>query len=261
MASETVKVSRDGFMRFRSAVFDFARGEIKRTARVVIEDLQSCPANDSFGDVAARHLWDEYCWALQEGPFDDDIVMGDVNLGSFSDAFDDVARACAQERVEKLAKHVQVLLSTLAFEQDSNLDDETLGTVCVDGVIDLVMEEVNAGASTRNLELIGPDRGDAIACEVEGSGLVWSALSDRGDAMELISSHADTMIDPKSNLSKLADEMVETFIGAAKEEAEGTMLAEFIARFEKQICALIKEKDVVPSLEDMRAGLIEKLDE
>jgi Holliday junction DNA helicase RuvB len=258
MASETVKVSRDGFMRLRSAVFDFARGEIKRTARVVIEELQSCPANDSFGDVAARHLWDEYCWALQEGPCDDDIVMGDVNLGSFSGAFDGVARACAQERVGKLAKHVQVLLSTLAFEQESNLDDETLGTVCVDGIIDLIMEEVNACASKRNLELIGPDRGDAIACEVEGSGLVWSALSD---AMELISSHADTMIDPKSNLSKLADEMVETFIGAAKEEAEGTVLAEFIERFEKQICALIKENDVVPSLEDMRAGLLEKLDE
>ncbi len=261
MTDEIVRVSRDGFARFRSAAFDFARGEVKRLALGVIEDLRSTPANGSFGDVAARHLWDEYCWALQEGPFDDDMVLGDTNLGSFSNAFDEVTRACAQAEVEKLAKHAQVLLSALAFEEDPNLDDETLGSVWIEGVVELIMEEVNSRASRRSLALIGPGHADEIAYEVEGSGLVWSVLSDRGEASELISSHAAAMIDPKRSLTTLADEMVEAFIGAVKEETEGTILAEFVERFERQIAALVKESDVLPSLEDMRAGFQKKMDE
>lgn len=56
MVDKTEKVSRDGFVRLQSAATEFARGEIKRLAQVVIEELRTLPANDSFGDVAARHL-------------------------------------------------------------------------------------------------------------------------------------------------------------------------------------------------------------
>ena len=53
-----------------------------------------------------------------------------------------------------------------------------------------------------------------IGYEIEGSGTVWSALSDRGEAMDLVAAHVDEMIDPDGDLSKLAAEMVEAFIAA-----------------------------------------------
>jgi hypothetical protein len=91
--------------------------------------------------------------------------------------------------------------------------------------------------------------------------LVWTALSVRGEAMELISSHVETMITPDSNLAAVADELVNAYIVAAKEEAEETILANLLERFEKQIRTLVKDLDVLPSPEDMRAGLLERLDE
>ena len=121
------------------------------------------------------------------------------------------------------------------------------------------MDSVNGIACRRNLDLIGPDRGDALGYDIEGHGLVWSALSEREEAMDLIAGHVDTMIDPDADLSALATEMVDAYMGAAKEVAENTLLAEFLERFEVRIRSLIRENDVLPSLEDMRGGLLERL--
>jgi len=78
MAEKQVTVSQDGLARLQSAAADFARTEIARIVQAVIDDLRSRPAIGIFNDVAARHLWDECCWALQEGPFDGDEVLGNV---------------------------------------------------------------------------------------------------------------------------------------------------------------------------------------
>jgi hypothetical protein len=47
---------------------------------------------------------------------------------------------------------------------------------------------------------------------------------------------------------------------AANEDAEGTVFAEFLKHFEVKIRLLIRENDVLPSLEEMRAALLEELD-
>ena len=96
MTEDRVEVSRDGLSRLQSAAEAFARAEVARIAGVVIDDLRSQSANDTFGEVAARHLWDEYCWSLQEGPFDDDMGWDGLRLGSLSGAFEDVVRASIQ---------------------------------------------------------------------------------------------------------------------------------------------------------------------
>ncbi len=261
MAEDRVEVSRDGLSRLQSAAEAFARAEVARVAGVVIDDLRSQPANGTFGDVAARHLWDEYCWSLQEGPFDHDMGWDDVRLGSLSGAFDDVVRAWIQTEVEKLPKHTLVFLSALAFEEDDNSEEEEdLGNIWVDGIVSLVLHEVDSRASSRKLDLIGPDRGDVIGYEVEGSGMAWSVLSDRDEAMDLIASHCDAMLDPEGDLSELADEMVEAFMAAAKEDDEGEVFSVFLERFEDDVRALVRDKDVLPSLEDIRAGLLDRLD-
>jgi hypothetical protein len=261
MAEDRVEISRDGLARLQSAAEDFARAEIARIVAAVIDDLRSRPANGTFGDVAARHLWDEYCWSLQEGPFDDDMGWDDVRLGSLSGAFDDVVRASIQTEVEKLPRHALVFLSAQAFEEDADSDDEeSLGSIWIDGIVSLVLDEVNSSASRRTLDLIGPHRGDVIGYEVQGSGMVWSVLSHRSEAMDIIASHCDALLDPEGDLSDLADEMVEAFMAAAAEDDEGAVFSVFLEHFEDELRTLVREKDVVPLLEDMQAGLLSRLD-
>ncbi len=261
MSEDRVEVSQDGLTRLQSAAGDFARAEIGRIVGAVVDDLRSRPANDAFGDVAARHLWDEYCWSLQEGPFDDDMGWDDVRLGSLSGAFDDLVRASIQTEVEKLPKHALVFLSVQAFEEDADSDEEeAVGSIWIDGIVSLVLDDVNTRASRRTLDLIGPHRGDVIGYEVQGSGMVWSVLSERGEAMDLIASHCDALLDPDDDLSDLVEEMVEAFMAAAAEDDEGEVFSVFLDHFGDEVRALVREKDVVPSLEDMRAGLLHRLD-
>ena len=261
MTEETTEVSLEGLARLQSAASDFARAEIARITQTVITDLQSRPAIGIFGEVAARHMWDEYCWNLQEGSFDDTEYVGGFSLGSVSGNWDDTVRAFVQSEVEKLPRYAQTFLSAHAFEGDIDSDeDEAVGSIWVDGIVDIVMEAVNQRASQRNLDLIGPHRGDLIGYEVEGSGLVWSVLSDRGEEMDLIAGHTDALIDPDSDLSELADEMVEAFMAAAAEDDEGAVFSIFLEHFEDQVRSLVSESDVVPSLEDIRAALLDRLD-
>lgn len=260
MTDDMTEVRLDGLVRLQSAAHDFAAAEAKRIVGTVIEDLRGRPAQGMFGDVAARHMWDEYCWSLQEGPFDDDIGWDDVRLGSLSGAFEGMVRAVIEGEIENLPRHVQVFLSAKAIEDDLDMDEDALGSIWLDGMVALIVEGVNSKASRRNLDLIGPARGDVIGYEVEGSGTVWSALSDRGEAMDLVQSHVDEMIDPEGDLSELAAEMVDAYIAAAREEADGTTVTEFFDNFEDQIRDLLTDRDVLPALEDMRAGLLERLD-
>lgn len=261
---ERENLDREGLNSLATAAMGFARAEIDRIAVGVVSQLQKQPAVGVFEDVAARHLWDEYCWALQEGPFDDEIGWEEVRLGSHSSAFDDTARAWIQCEVEKLPDHALVLLSVRAMEegQAGFTERHGLGSIRIDGIVSAILDQVNAKASSRRLELIGPHRGDAIGLELEGSGMVWSILSDRGEAMDLVCGYVDELIDPVGDLSKLASEMVDAFVLAAREEGDswGGALPEFLERFEAQVRVLVYENDVLPSLEAMRASLLEQWD-
>ncbi len=260
MAEEKAGVSIDGLSRLQSAGRDFARAEIDRIVRVAIGELRSRSAEGVFEDVHARHLWDEYCWALREGPFDDHIIIGNTDFGSISAAFDGLLEAHVLAEVEKLPKHAQVFLSALAFEEDDDSDEEEcLGCIWTDGVVKVVTEAVNECASRRNLDLIGPDRAEAIGYEIEGIGFVWSML-DRTEAIGLISAHVDTMFDPDADLHPLAEEMVEAFLATAREDEDGGVFLEFLGHFERKIGSMIEDGDVLPFLQEMRRKLLDAWD-
>lgn len=244
MAAEKVEVSIDGLSRLQSAAGSFARAESARIVQAVIEKFRSCPAVGVFEAVHARHLWDEYCWARQEGPF------------PISRAFDGLLLAHIQAEVEKLPKHAQVFLSALAVEEDPDTDDEEfLGCIWVDGITKLVTEAVNEHAGQRSLYLIGPDRADVIRYEIEGIGFVWSML-DRREATDLVSGYVETMTDPDADLSLLAKEMVEAFLTAAKNDDDGAFFQAFVGHFEGKLRWMIMEEDLLPSLRAMRTKLL-----
>lgn len=249
MADEKVEVSLTGLARLQSAAKDFARSEIARISEAVVDELRSRSAIGAFGDVAARHIWDEYCWNLQERS-----ASGNwrAHVGAF-----------AHGEMEKLPNHALVFLSALFFDEDDDRDeDEEVGSIWIEGIVSAIMEEIDSRAAQRNLDLIGPGRAEVIGHVIAGSGMVWSALSDRGEATDLISSHVDAMIDPDAELSELASELVEAFMAAAEKEVDldGTIVTEFLQNFEPDIRALLIEKDVLPALQGMRLGLLKWLD-
>ena len=260
MTEDTTDVSLDGLMRLQSAAYDFANAEAKRIVRAVIEDMCKRPAEGLFGDVAARHMWDEYCWSLQEGPFDYDMGWDDVQLGSLSGAFDGMVRAVIEAEIDKLPRHAQVFLSAKAFDEDVDTDEEeALGSIWIDGIVSLVLEQVDGRASRRNLDLIGPERGELVPYEVEGGGMVWGVLSERGEASDLVASHCDVLLDPQGDLSELADDMLEAFMAAAADDG-GTVLPLLLESFEDDLRTLAMEKDILPALDEMRASLLSLLD-
>lgn len=261
MAQDREDVSRDGLLKLYSAATDFARAEIALIVEAVLDDLRSRPTHDTFGDVAARHLWDEYCWSLKEGPFDDDISWGGMRFGSISDAFEDVVRAAIEAELEKRPKHALVFLSAKAIDECPDIDqEEALGNIWMDGIVSLVLEQLNERASSRrNLGLIGPERGELVPYEVEGGGMVWGVLSERGEASDLVASHCDALLDPKGDLSELAEEMLEAFMAAAADD-DGTVLPLVLESFEDEFRTLAMEKDILPMLNETRATLFSLLD-
>jgi len=54
--------------------------------------------------------------------------------------------------------------------------------------------------------------------------------------------------------------MVEAFMTAAAEDDDNAVFSDFFERFEDKVRALVRENDVVPSLEHIRAALLDRLD-
>jgi hypothetical protein len=261
MSDQQILVSSDGLTRLQSAIFDFARVEVASITQAVIGDLCSRPATGIFEEVMARHLWDEFCWELQEGPFDADMSLGGLRIGSLSGSFDDLLQASIIRCIERVAPYSKVLLSSLAFEEDDDSNEaHSLGNVWIDGIANLIIGQLNGRASQRNLSLIGPDRVDAIGYEISGSGVVWSVLSDRDEAMGLISLYADALIKPDGDLSELVDAMVDAFMATANENAEEAV-CDLLGSFGEQVRSMLRDNDIIPSLHAMRASLLLQLDQ
>ena len=233
--------------RLQSVAKDFAGPEIKRVAERVISFLRSSSPVEMFGDVAARHMWDEYSYDTQEGPF--------------VDGWEETVREMVVAELDALPKYVLFALS--AYASADGLDDGECKSFChiaIDEIARDVMEVINMRASERHIDLIGPHRADVIPCEVEGHGVVWDALSDRDEATDLISTYADVMIEAKADLSGLAVELADAFIAAAREEAEGC-ISGMLDGYEVEIKKLLIEKDVLPALSSMREAILGRLDE
>lgn len=259
MAEERVEVSSDGLERLLSAACDFARPEVDRIIHAAIEALRTRPAVGIFDDIGARHAWDEYCWAVQEGPFDDAIIIAGTDAGSIAQGLVDLLHPIIADEVGKQPDHVLVSLSALAVAADADADEDAfLGSIWIDGILTLITAAVDQRARDWNLGLIGPDRADFIRQEIEGSGFVWSML-DETEAMELLGAHVDEMVDPDGDLSDLADQMVETFLALAHDDGADSVSTAFLEHFDREVRSMLTQ-DVLTSLREARAKLLKAWD-
>lgn len=263
MHEAEISIDALGLESLKAAAFDLAKPEVMRIASAVVSDFKDRSAVGTFGDVSPRHLWDDYCWNLQEGPFDIDLEWDDVSLESPSSAFEDLVSVAVLAELEKLPRHMQVFLSVLAFDSEFDFSDSdevpSLGAIWLDGIAKLVVDKVNEHASRRSLDLIGPYRADCIQ-SASGHGVVWSLLEDRGDAWEIATDHIDDLIDPDSDLEPLASALLDGFMAAAKEDTNDSMVVEFFEQFETEIRNLLLVDDVMANLLGMRKELVRNLD-
>jgi hypothetical protein len=156
------------------------------------------------------------------------------------------ARALVGAEVEKLPQHGLIFLSAYVFEEDADFDEMvSRGGIWLDGIVNTVIAKIAHNARRRNLDPIGPDRGDVIGYEIQGSGMFW--WSDRGEAMDLIASYADIMIDPDTDLPELADKLVEAMIAVANEDAEGGVVAELLERIGNEVRSPLLDRWIATS--------------
>lgn len=184
MSHNTIQVPSDDYDRFVDAARAAAKPELGKLVQATIAALREMDAVGMFGDVAARHLWDEYCWQLQEGPYDDD----DMGFGSTSSNFEQVLDTVIAEALDALPRHALLFLSIYTRDDIGN-DPDSIGSISRDAIASAVLERVNQIASRRNLDFIGPDRGNVIPMEISLAGLAGEALSDAGESSDFLSEY------------------------------------------------------------------------
>lgn len=244
----------------QSAAIEYVRAETARITQVVVAELTARPPVGIFPETVSRHLWDEYCWAQQDGASDDTFIMGGVSFGSITSASEDMIRAHIQTHIEALPQHAQVLLSIYAIENEDDPDSGLLpGCVWIDGMVDLVLDVVDRDAFNRNLVMIGPDRAEIFIYEISGDGIVWSAVDETGGANDIVLPHLDEIIDKDGDLSEAANDLIEAFMAAADDAASATILIDFFDVFGTGIRDMLQES-VVETLEDMRWQIWKMLD-
>lgn len=132
-----------------AAVRDFARAEFAALGRKAIHRLQRINASGIFGDdYIYKTLWDEYCHEVQEGPHD-----------LLEYAWDQTLETVMDDVVERVPRHVAVLLSIFAtWELDEEDDPNLVGSVWPEGLKRVLQAHLAEQAGMRNLHRLGPWR-------------------------------------------------------------------------------------------------------
>lgn len=80
-----------------SAANDVAKVQVEAIKQAVIAEMSKLDATGLMGDLASSHLWDDYCWHIQEGPYDND----DIGFGSTDSNFQITAETFIETELEK----------------------------------------------------------------------------------------------------------------------------------------------------------------
>lgn len=259
MDNEIIEITTGDYERFIHAAHAVAAPELEKLAQIAIASLRNMDAVGMFGEIAARHLWDEYCWQLQEGPYDEDFH----GFGSISANFEEVLYTEIAGSLDQLPKHTLLFLSIHTRDDAGDeCDPNSIGCISRDNITAAVLQRINQVASRRNLDFIGPHRSSVIPMEVSLSGLAGEALSDAGESSDFLSNYADELIEGDAEqLTQISHALLDRYMQLLRENEDGFLLSALLDRFEDDIRALLLEKDALPAMEDVMGQLEGVLDD
>jgi hypothetical protein len=237
-----------------AAIRVFSREEVRRIGNSVIARLQDITPSELFGDIRARSVWDEYCWNMQEGPFDADEWSGVVRFGSVSQRLEDMVADAAEAEVAQLQPRtldlINIGLGSIPrpaqmlpenWEDDDILDDDPPSALLLAEVIDWIQ----GSAAQEDLRVIGPDRGaavwDRIGQNARDETYIMAWLADLDTAAGFTETHVDTLADPASDLGPLIAEATEIVFERLRDLVERTPMEGFVDACRGDIHGMIHE--------------------
>lgn len=232
--------------RLKGVIAAIGLAELDTLVHDVIEELKGRAPYGMFESTLARHLWDEYSWGCIEGR---------PNLYS---NLRFVVGACIDSELDKRDDYTLTCLTEYSRELlGIPCDDEEVGQSDIDraAIINACLDKISEEVSSRNLGVLGPDRCYVISSYVTADGPVFSTYNT-----DNLAPHIDVLIDPSGDLSPVADEVIESFISTLCEESCNPDLEDFLDRYNDEVYAMLKTKEVIPALEDVRSELLAELD-
>lgn len=239
----------DRYTNLLSAVIDAARLDVEKVTVAVIDALRAANAIGVVGGIIPRHLWDEYCWLLQE-----------ESMYSLNEKFGETIRAYIEAEVENLPKHTKIFLTAYAYDYGPGNWDSEPGRTNIQAVIELIEERVQERTARRYLDLIGPDRADAMQMHTGPGGLVCAALSRADLLWNILSTHLDEFIcnADESELRPIGERLLQEYLVLVA--ADCVVAADFFDAMQKSVSSMLLENDIMPALEDLVGEIQELLD-
>ena len=248
MTKNVVSVDFDGLERLQAAAVSVGQSEMDKLVKVVITELRSMAPYGVFDDVLTRHLWDEFCWCQQEGPY-----MHNLEL---------VIKSCTSIALDKLQTHSLVCLSAYSEDELEVVEEEgeiAVGFICKDAIKRVAFQRIQEEAQAPKISIIGHGRLVELGFYLMKNGVVFSELSE-DELMNALADHFEDVIFPDSDLSNVANLLAEAFIEQIGEESESFGLSASLAKFGADFKNLLIEQDILPDLQETRATLLEALE-
>lgn len=248
MTKNVVEVDFGGLERLKAAAASAGESEMDRLVKTVIAELRNMSPYDVFGDIFARHAWDEFCWCQQEGPFMDNMESAvRSKISGVLDKFDDrtlvCLTACSRDELGEM-------------DQDGELG---VGAICIDDINLAAYQRVQEAAQGPDISIIGPHRAVELGFHLVTDGVVFSELSE-AELSAVLAEHFEDIIDPASDLSGVANALAQGFLEQIEDESESLSLSAFLDRFQSDVKTVLVEKDVLPDLKGTQAALLAALD-
>lgn len=244
---------------FLSAAESVAKSHVEQITQSVVASMCDLDATEIFDNVASRHCWDDYCWQLQNGPYDND----NIGFGSTEQNFRAIAETFIQAELEKISPATLLLLSVYICEREGLCDGCEAASYSLEELTSFILQRVDAIASSRTLDLIGPNRADALGYDHTLYGIVGEAFSESGEHSELLSLHVDALLSTDAQAHKqMCAELLDHYMRLLQAAAEGSeALKALLTKFDGEIRALVFEKDLVPHIDELVTQIQDTLDD